>query len=289
MKDPRKLGISVGLIFLCFLGLDMALIQLFRSQWFSFVVVNAAAAQLTLLCIWGTLVEGTFWVRLPWTVLLLVISWAAIVVGVRLDYGRVLLPEEVLAPGLVWFFGFVVSFVPLKIAAWGFGWRISQRMSPGKEDDGRYAIRDMMIGTAFLAVVLAIGKAWVPGELPTLEAVLRQSLLYQPEFVIAFSIFSFLSLVVKLPCIWIALATGREKLIGRSISWILISGVIGVVEFFLFCAVLGPPGTNWLKPALAIAVGHMLMAVLMIGVLCVLRSFGYRIRRKRSLAKSQPT
>ena len=272
---------SVGLIFLCFVGLDVAVaVAFFERQWLAIVWLNAAVAQLTLICVWGTLVEGTFWLRLPWTLLLLVISWAAIVVGVRMYNSRPLMPEEVLAPGLLWFFGFAASYIPLKLAALCFGWRISRTNSEESDQEkGRYAIRDMMIGTAFLAVVLAIGRAWVPGELPTMLSVLRECGMDNLELVIALSIFSFVSLVVKLPCIWISLASTSKRLIPQSISWILLSGLLGFLEFMAFCAVLGPPGTDWFEPASSMVVGHMVMAILMISVLCVLRWYGYRISR----------
>jgi len=246
-----------------------------------FILLNAVVAQLTLLCVWGTLVEGTFWIRLPWTVLLLVISWGAIALGIRVDNGRPCLPEEFLAPGMVWMFGFIASYIPLKLAAWCFGWRISQTNADRSEEKtGRYAIRDMMIGTAMLAVTLAIGRALVPGDFPPWSAILSESGLDQPQLVIVLSVFSVVSLIVKLPCIWIALATPSEKLLSRSMVWIFLSGVLGLLEYLIFCSVLGSPGGEWLEVVFGLVIGHMAMAVLMLAVLWVLRWFGYSISRK---------
>ena len=36
----------------------------------------------------GTLVRGTFWIRLPWTLLLLIISWCGFAWGIAIDKGH---------------------------------------------------------------------------------------------------------------------------------------------------------------------------------------------------------
>ena len=79
---------AIVLIFVGFLILDVILPLFFEDENFFWVVLlNVVVAQLTLLCIWGTLVEGTFLIRIPWTILLLVISWAALAYGVYLQQG----------------------------------------------------------------------------------------------------------------------------------------------------------------------------------------------------------
>ncbi len=273
---------KIVLICLAFLLTDVLVPQDFsNSSFVFFILLNIVVAQLTLICVWGTLVEGTFWVRMPWTLLLLVVAWAALVYGMYLEQGQSVDTREVLGLGLIWFFGFAVSYVPLKTAAWFFGWRITQEksLSPNPNSN-RYAIRDMMIGTAILAVVMSIGSYLIQGkELPTWSAVLETSQLGRIESLFVVSVFSVVSLIVKLPCIWVALATTKTNLVSNALCWILLSGLFGLAEFFLLCFVLGPPGSETLETFCAMTIGHMVMAAVMIGVLCVLRHDGYGITR----------
>ena len=93
-----------------------------------------------------------------------------------------------------------------------------------------------------------------------------------------------MSLLVKLPCVWIALATPATKFKISAAWWIVLSGVLGGVEMSLLCLVLGPPGNSeFYEILLGLVVGHMAMAVIMLGVLYGLRQFGYSMSRSRKL------
>ena len=100
----------IGTICIVFLLLDLLTPAAFESRnaFILVLMMNLVVGQLTLICVWGTLVEGTFWIRLPWTILMLVISWAALAGGVRQAKGNID-TAEVLGLGLVWFYAFVIS------------------------------------------------------------------------------------------------------------------------------------------------------------------------------------
>ena len=247
-------------------------------------MMNLVVGQLTLICIWGTLVEGTFWIRLPWSILMLVISWAVLARGVYLTHGKIENAQS-LGLGLVWFYAFMVSYIPLKLAAWGFGWRILKNdQTDSSRAKTNYQIRDMMIGTAILAVTLSIGRTLLPGDLPSLEKVISRSGLNDYNMLIAMFIFSVVSLIVKLPCIWIALAGPLSSIMRHSIRWVCIAAVLGLVEMGLLVFVLGPPGPDTWEVVVGLTVGHAVMATTMIGVLYLLRIFGYRMFRRKRMA-----
>ena len=285
----KKLLLLIGVIFASFLLLDFKLPAAFNNSGEPFVFVimlNIVVGQLTLICVWGTLVEGTFWIRLPWTILMLVISWAGLAYGVYLVHGSAN-PAEVLALGLIWFYAFMISYIPLKLAAWGFGWRI---LKVGQKDSSKpknnYQIRDIMIGTAILAVTLSIGRMVVPGDLPSWEEVLSKSGLSDYGAFISLFVFSVVSLIVKLPCIWITLAVPLSSILRYSTSWIAIAAVLGLFEMGVLIFFLGISGTGpeiW-DLAAGLMVGHAVMAASMIGVLYLLRTFGYRMSRRKRLA-----
>ena len=286
MPVRKKLLLVIGSIFVAFLLLDLVLPTAFelRSSFFFVLMINLVVGQLTLICVWGTLVEGTFWIRLPWTILMLVISWAALARGVYLAHGTAD-SAEVLALGLIWFYAFAISYIPLKIAAWGFGWRIYME---GDEDSSKskanYQIRDMMIGTAILAATLSIGRILLPGDSPSWENVVSNSGLNDYRPLTALFIFSVISLIVKLPCIWIALAVPFSSIKRYSLYWIGIAAILGLVEVGLFTFFLGGPGQDKEEFTIGLMIGHAAMAAIMIGVLYFLRTFGYRMSRRRRLA-----
>ena len=277
-------GAFVFLTGAAFIALDLSIASNFDDAWPAIFLMIVVVGQLTLICVWGTLVEGTFWVRLPWTILLLVVSWTALCGGVVLDRGEVT-PGEVMGMALVWSYGFAISYIPLKLAAWLFGWRITSGES--QLVSNRYAIRDIMFGTALLAATLAIIRYLIPDKLPTLQDAIVTSGLDRPDTLIAFLIFSVVSLVVKLPCIWVALATDKSKVQGHSIIWVFCAGMLGLVEVGLLVVILGDPGPFVFEITASLVFGHAAMAITMLAVLFGLRCFGYQL--SRDVVKVKPS
>ena len=271
----------VLLTFATFIGLDVLTPLCFDDAWPGLFLMILLVGQLTLICVWGTLVEGTFWFRLPWTILLLVISWSALCFGVYLKQGYIS-SAEILGMGLVWLYGFAISYVPLKVAAWLFGWRIRLVSENQIERSSNYAIRDIMLGTAILAVTLSIGRYLMPTEWPSWTDVIRAAGFRRPDMLFAFCLFSIISLIVKLPCIWVSLAADRSKIIWLSVVWVLCSGALGLLEMILLVAILGNPGSETSEVTACLVLGHATMAASMIAVLFGLRCFGYRMSRKAS-------
>ena len=66
-----QIAVFVGVVCAIFIAMDVLMSACFHDAWSGVFMMNIVIGQLTLICIWGTLVEGTFWVRLPWTILLL--------------------------------------------------------------------------------------------------------------------------------------------------------------------------------------------------------------------------
>ena len=276
---------AIGIVFLFFNLMTSAAFES-RSPFLSVLMMNLVVGQLTLICVWGTLVEGTFWIRLPWTILMLVISWAALAQGVYLahEYTNT---AQVLGLGLIWFYAFIISYIPLKLAAWGFGWRILKGdQEDTSEAKNNYQIRDMMIGTAILAVTISIGRMLLPGDLPPWENVVSESSLSDYSLLTALFIFSVISLIVKLPCIWIALAVPLSSIMRYSIVWAFIAAALGLLELGLLSIFLGPLGPDTLEFVVGLTLGHAIMAGLMIGVLYLLRIFGYRMSRRKRMASN---
>ena len=278
-----QLILLIGVCSVGFLIADVATPVCFEAAFTAMLALGVVTAQLTVICVWGTLVRGTFWIRLPWTLLLLVLSWCAFAWGIKIENGE---PDtdSMLATAWVWGFGFVTSFVPLKIASLCFGWQIVQ----DSVDDSRasrtsgYAIRDIMIGTLLLALGMGISRGILPDEDISLAGILLASPLREAEPLIAISIYGVVSLLVKLPCIWISLGEKEDKIKSRIGVWVIYCFFLAIVEIVLFVAILGDPGGESGELFAGMIISHQLMGGIMLGVCLALRGLGYRLERSLS-------
>ncbi|MEM6474305.1 MAG: hypothetical protein AAF802_32525, partial [Planctomycetota bacterium] len=236
-------------------------------------------AQLTVICVWGTLVEGSFWIRLPWTLLLLVISWCGFAWGIQLERGRNV--DSMLPVAFFWTIGFLTSFVPLKIAAMGFRWRITGQSTRSEvlDRDGRYSIRDMMLGTLLLAISMAIGRVMLVGE-EEIDFGTAFIMLNEPGAILTLAVFGVVSLLVKMPCIWIALGAEREKAPSYIVLWTFYCVLLAAVEILIFIAIVGgPPGDVLVELCGGIVLGHLVMGAVTLFVCLCLRGLGYKLER----------
>lgn len=276
----RKQRLALLIIACCigFLLADVATRTCFENPFWAMIALGVITAQLTVICVWGTLVRGTFWIRLPWTLLLLLVSWCAIALGITIENGS---PDTdaMLGAAALWTFGFATSFVPLKIAALCFRWQIVQDSGDHQNvvRNSRYAIRDIMIGTLLLALTMAIGRAMLPNEEISFTRAIHASSLNRPEPLIAITIYGIISLLVKLPCIWIALGEESEKIRSRIYAWIVYCLVLAFIEILLLIAVLGNPGSRSGELFAGMIISHQLMGAIMLGVCLALRGMGYRL------------
>ena len=294
MNPPRDIALReetgstnnmplIGLVAACAIGfliVDVSIVRLLElhSELLACVLFNLLVAQLTLISVWGTLVHGTFWIRMPWTLLLITVSWYALVLGYTYVHGE-MSAAEVLSLGLVWFYGFVVSFVPLKIAAWSLRWKITRRQS--SDDSSQFAIRDIMLGMFILSVTLAIGRLFVPDWQGEWAQVVESGMLGRRNSLVLLGTFGVVSLILKMPCIWIALAMRSDKIVRYSLIWAAYCAAVCVVEITSLCVMLGPPGEGAVIIFIDLLVGHLLMGITVLGVLLILRKLGYRLSRVR--------
>lgn len=267
----------------CAVGLwlsDVALPQLYRSPVRLTVVLGAVTAQLTVICVWGTLVRGSFWIRMPWTLVLLTVSWCGLILGMRFESGGDN-ANLMLGTGIVWAIGFISSFVPLKIAAMCFRWQLIQQsqVDRDKASGSSYAIRDVLIGMTLLAVSMAIARAMLPDEPLDLQAAVDATILDDPQGPLFLLIYGVVSLLIKLPCIWIGLGTKPERIVSRSLLMALCCFGLVAIEFALFCLVAGPPGNQVTEMFLAMLLGHEVMGAIVLVVCLALRGLGYRLQR----------
>ena len=178
-----------------------------------------------------------------------------------------------------WTLGFVTSFVPLKIAAMCFRWQIVQDSVASRNAGGgfHYAIRDIMIGTFLLAMSMGIGRAMLPDEDIHFSNAIHASGLDSAEPLIATVVYGIVSLLVKLPCIWISLGEKAEKIPLRILVWAVYCFALAILEIGLLIVLLGSPGNRSDGLYTGIIISHQIMGAIMLGVCLALRGLGYKL------------
>ncbi|MEM6692531.1 MAG: hypothetical protein AAF664_24085 [Planctomycetota bacterium] len=282
----RRRPLLIALIAFCsvgFLAADVATPVFFEDAFPAMLSLGVVTAQLTVISVWGTLVHGAFWVRLPWTLLMLTISWCALGFGNTIDHGH-FYPSSMLALGIVWTLGFITSFVPLKIAAVAFGWKIianSDSLVDGKRKS-QTAVRDILTGTLLLALTMAIVRGPFVGERVDFQQAWDTSRMARVQNAVALLIFGVVSLIVKLPCIWIGLGVSRSQILRMTLVWVFLCFLLSVLEVVVFVSAFGAPGTDELEAYTAIILSHQIMGGIVLGICLALRGLGYRLERSRT-------
>lgn len=277
-----RLTLLISLSCVGFFIADVAMPTCLKDPFPAMLALGIVTAQLTVICVWGTLVRGAFWIRLPWTLLLLVISWCGLALGIRIE-NRGPDTGAMLGTAFTWMLGFATSFVPLKIAAMCFGWRIIRNSECDQDSrrDSRYAIRDMMIGTLLLAVSMGIARAMLLGEEVSFARAWQGSTLGEADVLIVFTIYGTVSLLVKLPCIWISLGGPIGRIKANIGVWVGYCFVLSIIEYVLLLIVAGSPGSDAFEIFSGLIIGHQVMGAIMLGICLSLRGLGYQLERTR--------
>ena len=251
------------------------------------LTLAVVTAQLTMICVWGALVHGSFVVRFPWSLLLLVISFYAFALGVRLFTWQVSqIVRRQFFIGFFWLMGFVVSFVPLKVMAVISGWRVGVVDLPSSsgKSDSQYGTRQMMLGVTFLAVTMGLIRlAFVYQDINVWSLV--SSVVYDLGVALpALLAFFVVSLLINVPCVWISLAQQRRYLLFSLMGWGVYCLCMTALELVCLAWIAsGLPG--WIGSDVAwFFISHQLMGGLILVCCLVLRGMGYTLRRGDRLA-----
>ncbi len=291
LKRRKGLILLVALCCVGFFITDVFTPRYFRESFKTLLCLGVVTAQLTVICVWGTLVRGTFLVRLPWTILLLVLSWCGFAWGISLAPGIYSIDAK-LGAGIMWMFGFITSYLPLKVAALCFGWQIIQVSNDvhAKSKHAHYTIADLMIGTMLIAISLGIVRVMLPmGEISFFRGI-EASIFSQRQGLVVISIFGVISLLVKLPCIWISLGEKREKIPAWIGIWGFYCLVLAIIEILLLNLIFGSPGGEVMELYGGIILSHQVMGAVILFVCLALRGLGYRLEcslRKPSESQSE--
>ena len=257
------------------------------QQWpsnLAIVSANIVTAQLTLICVWGVLIRGTFLRRLPWTALLLLTICSAFSGGIGLicfvggfnlkwSYSR-----EMFSYFLVGFAGLVAfNFVCLKLSAAFFRWQISDHSiaSTKMQVNRSLSIRritGVSLGILALSVVVIVLSVLMP-EGWTGDSALEISLRY---FAICYP-FCVIAPLVTLPSIWITLGVNKIGILCKGLVLLGYCSIMATLEFYLAGL---DPRANFETATWAVS-GNLFLCVIVFSMCLLLRGLGYRLYSRR--------
>jgi hypothetical protein len=238
------------------------------------ILLGICISQLNLIATWAALAPGNFMVRLPWSLLLAVLMWYALVVGNRIE-DRWFDRGSALFLGLLLLMGLLVALIPLVIAARFFRWRLLG-WNAGEEVRGdsqaklQFNLRHLLLSMFLLSVAMAPARLVLPEE----------GTFYLPDDYGVWIVLAGVALcnvVVTVPCIWGAFATKRIPLqlaIGWPIYCVLITGI----EFACFTMFLGStPDAG--EVFFAFYLMNLTQCATVFGTLLIFRQIGFRLVR----------
>ena len=228
--------------------------------------------QVNLIATWGALGPGNVVVRLPWSILLGVLTWYAIVLGFRAWRPEFLDNPDLVLLGPVLLGGIMVAQIPLWIAGKWFRWRLINLEDGGiASEDGplQFNVRHVLL--VMFLVALALGPARL-----VLPSMTFDGLYLADELAVILSTVVVTNLVMTVPCIWGALV--RSNAIPLLV-WPVYCAVVTAAEFGTLCVLLGSPGSDWREVLLAFFLLNLLQCVTVYFALRLFRAVGFRLVR----------
>jgi hypothetical protein len=277
-RNFRNLLVT-GMVICAFLGANVLTPGAFefRKPWLLAVLVGICISQLNLIATWAALAPGNFMVRLPWSLLLAVLMWYALVVGNRIE-NRGFDRGAALFLGLVLLFGLLVALIPLVIAARFFRWRLlgwstGEQVQSDSQAKLQFNLQHLLLSMFLLSVAMAPARLVLPEE-GTFYLRVDYGL-----WVLLAGI-AVCNVVVTVPCIWGAFAT-RHVPLQLAIAWPIYCVLITGIEFACFTMFLGStPDAG--EVFFAFYLMNLTQCATVFGTLLIFRQIGFRLVRRTS-------
>jgi hypothetical protein len=276
-RNFRNLLVTM-LVICAFLGANVLTPGAFESRkpWLLAVLMGICISQLNLIATWAALAPGNFMVRLPWSLLLAVLMWYALVVGNRIeDWVGVFDRGAALFLGLVLLIGLLVALIPLVIAARFFRWRLlgwnaGEEVRSDAQAKLQFNLRHLLLSMFLLSVAMAPARLVLP-EGGTFGLPPHHGL-----WVLLAGV-ALCNVVVTVPCIWGAFAA-KSVLPQLAIGWPIYCVLITGIEFACFTMFLGStPDAG--EVFFAFYLMNLMQCATVFGTLLIFRKIGFRLVR----------
>ena len=241
-----------------------------RMPWGMLVTSGVVIGQINLIATWGALGPGNVVVRMPWSILLGIFTWYAMMLGFRAWRPENLGSPDLALLGPMILGGVIVAQVPLWIASKRFRWRLINLEDRGNDLDGgplQFNVRHMLL--VMFLVALALGPARI--VLPPLALDVFQ---LEGTLGVILTAIVVTNLVMTVPCIWGALVKANPV---SPLAWSVYCAVVTAIEFGALCLMLGSPGSDWLETLFGFFLVNLLQCATVYFVLRRFRAVGFRL------------
>jgi hypothetical protein len=284
-RQVRNLLVT-GAVICALLGANVLtpLVLDLHRDWLVAIMLGICIGQLNLVATWAALAPGNILVRLPWSLLLTVWMWQALVVGNRLRFSGFSRAQAILL-GVVLLFGLFVAMAPLAIAARFFRWRLLGWRREVASDDRaavkvQFNLRHLLLSMFLLSLAMAMVRCILPEgqgwEIAT-----------DDELYVLLPAVAFCNVVVTIPCIWGAFASPR-RLPLLAAGWFAYCALLTGAEIGFFVFLLGPPPEDLLEIFSVIYLMNLMQCLTVFGVLLIFRAIGFRLVRVNSRRTQGP-
>ena len=245
----------------------------FEEPWGMLAMWGVIVGQVNLIATWGALGPGNVVIRLPWSILLGVLTCCALALGLRAWRWGVAGDDFVALMGPVILGGVVVAQIPLWIAGRCFRWRlINLEDGSGDSQHGpfQFNVRHMIL--VMFLVALALGSAQLVLPSPDFAGLYHLG----GESVVILGAIVVTNLVMTVPCIWGALVKSNPVPL---LAWPVYCAFVTAIEFTALCFLLGPPGADSREVFMAFLLFNVLQCATVYFVLRLFRAVGFRLVR----------
>jgi len=274
MLTPKNVAAGLAVIgFLVFDFIAPAAMEFERDWiWVPMLLIGVCVGQINLIATWGALGPGNVVVRLPWSILLGVLTWYSMALGFQAGGRGGMRSDEVFLLGAVLLGGVVVAQIPLWIAGKAFRWRLVDLKDPTIRPTGgplQFSLWHMLLGMVFVALALGFGRLVLPpADFGGLHL--------EDELVAILLAMVVTNLVMTVPCIWGALVKSNPV---PPLAWPAYCALATAVEFGVLCGVLGSPGPDAGEVFVAFFLLNLSQCATVYFVLRVFRAVGFRLVR----------
>ncbi|MBC8877182.1 MAG: hypothetical protein H8E44_47745 [Planctomycetes bacterium] len=253
----------------------------FHSEWLVAVFVGMCIGQVNLIAAWAALAPGNVLFRLPWSMLLGVLTWYSLVLGHRLaelldslgvvsSHSNLDMGETVLL-GIILVVGIIVAQIPLWIAGRVFRWKLVCGDMPESIHLPQFNLRHLLLGMFLLSLVLGAARVILPTEE-------RWSFHTDDELWAILGAVILCNLLITVPCIWGSFAP-TAVLLPLAVAWTAYCAVLTLVEFGVLCLILGSPGNDVVEIIITFFLLNLSQCGTVLGSFLLLRAVGFRFVR----------
>lgn len=257
---------------------NLSMSRSFASSVTAGLLVGLLIGQLNLSSVWAAVSAGPFVTRLPWSLLLAVLTWVSFSLGVADD------SQAVSNVGMFLAIGCIVTQMPLWFASRLLGWEMVQRsgkasMGPAEDAsrDKQFQIKQVLIGTFALAVTLGVARY--------LQPLFELNTNLPPESYAFLSAAIVCNLLLAVPCVWFAMLTQLDW--AKAFIAIAVAVLVSLLEFGGICLAIGGPGRdhfNWAMVFISTNLGQMIAVY--VPLLLLKKYAGFElVRRNRHQSK----